>query len=435
MSASASNDTSNNSRRCALDLLAAVLRRRQSLDAAFATDPAVLGLPVRDRAFVRNLTATTIRRLGQIDDAIDRCLQTRLPKKADIARDILRLGACQLLFLNVADHAAVDTAVNLARDIDQGPYAKLINAILRRLGREGAGIVAGQDAARLNTPDWLWRAWSDAYGEPRCRAIAEAHMVPAALDISVKGDASVWIEPLQATRVGVGTLRRAAGGDVTQLPGFDDGAWWVQDAAARIVAGLLGDIAGETVIDLCAAPGGKTAHLAAAGASVIAVDRSAKRLQTVVANLRRLDLAAETIAADGETWKPVAPVDAVLLDAPCSATGTIRRHPDVAHLKSPEDVKNLSAVQGRLLAAAFDMLKPGGRLVYCTCSLQPEEGDAVIDAFVGSRDDVRLDPISADEIGGDGAMIDDRGRFRSLPCHLSEQGGIDGFFAARLRRS
>ncbi len=424
-----------NTRRCALNLLTAVLRRRQPLDVAFATDPAVLRLPVRDRAFIRNLTTTTIRRLGQIDNAIDRCLKTPLPKKADIARDILRLGACQLLFLNVADHAAVDTAVDTARDIGQGPYAKLINAILRRLGREGAVIVAGQDAARLNTPDWLWQAWSEAYGEPQCRAIAEAHMVPADLDISARGDPSVWIEPLQASLVGIGTLRRAAGGDVTQLPGFDDGAWWVQDAAARIVAGLLGDVAGETVIDLCAAPGGKTAYLAAAGASVIAVDRSAKRLETVVDNLRRLELSAETIAADGETWKPDAPVDAVLLDAPCSATGTIRRHPDVVHLKSPEDVKNLSALQGRLLAAAFEMLKPGGRLVYCTCSLQPEEGSLIVDAFVDARDDVRLDQISADEIGGDASMIDERGRFRSLPCHLSEHGGIDGFFAARLRRS
>ncbi len=426
---------SNDSRRCALDLLTAVLRRRQPLDAAFASDPAVSRLLVRDRAFVRNLTATTIRRLGQIDDAIDRCLQSPLPKKADAAHDIMRLGACQLLFLEVADHAAVDTAVDLARDTGQGPYAKLINAILRRLGREGAAIVAGQDAARLNTPDWLWRAWNEAYGEPQCRAIAAAHLTPAALDISVKGDASAWLEPLQATPVGVGTLRRAGGGDITQLPGFDAGAWWIQDAAARIVAGLLGEVGGERVVDLCAAPGGKTAYLAAAGALVIAVDRSAKRLETVVANLRRLDLAAETIAADGETWRPDAPVDAVLLDAPCSATGTIRRHPDIARLKTPEDVKSLSAVQGRLLAAAFEMLKPGGRLVYCTCSLQPEEGEAIVEAFLDARSEARLDQISADEIGGDGSMIDARGRFRSLPCHFPEHGGIDGFFAARLRRS
>ena len=421
----------NDSRRHAANLLSAVLRQQQPLDAAFANDPTIIRLPVRDRAFIRNLIATTIRRLGQIDGAIDRCLQSPLPKKANIARDILRLGACQLLFLNVADHAAVDTAVDLAHDIGQGHYAKLINAILRRLAREGAVIVAGQDAARLSTPDWLWQAWSDTYGDAQCRAIAEAHMVPAGLDFSVRGEPSLWLEPLQARLVGVGTLRRAGGGDVTQLPGFDDGAWWVQDAAARIVAGLLGKIAGETVIDLCAAPGGKTAYLAAAGASVIAVDRSAKRLETVVTNLRRLCLSAETVAADGETWKPQSPVDAVLLDAPCSATGTIRRHPDVAHLKSPDDVKNLSALQARLLAAAFEMLKPGGRLVYCTCSLQPEEGDAVVDEFLGSRGDVRLDQILANEIGGDACMIDTRGHFRSLPCHFSELGGIDGFFPVR----
>ena len=419
----------------ALDLLETVLGRKRPLDEALQDHAGFSTLAVRDRAFTRLLTATTLRRLGQIDALIAGALERPLPKKARGVRDILRLGLCQLLFLETPAHAAVATAVDLAQALGYGHLKGLVNAVLRRLVREGPALLQAQDAARLNTPDWLWKSWSAAYGEPVCRAIAEAHLTEAPLDITVKDDAQAWAEKLEAKVLPTRSLRRAPGGNVTALPGFAAGAWWVQDAAAALPAGFLGDVAGRRVIDLCAAPGGKTAQLAARGARVTAVDRSPKRLTRLRDNLDRLGLEAELVAADAVDWRPGEQADAVLLDAPCSATGTIRRHPDVARLKIPDDVATLSKAQHRLLASALEMVAPGGVVVYGACSLQSEEGPERIAHLIGSGAPATPVPIQPAEVGGLGELLTADGAFRSLPSQLANLGGIDGFYAVRLRRT
>ena len=417
-------------RAAAVEALGRVLRRRLTLDEALD----LTGLEERDRAFARLLVAGTLRRLGQIDDLLGQCLEHPLPAKAAIAGDILRIGAAQLLFLDTPAHAAVDTAVDMTRAAGLTAQVKLVNAVLRRLCREGRKMAEAQDAALLNTPAWLWQSWSEAYGEETCRAIVAAHLTEAPLDFSVKTDLAAWALVLEAEPLPTGSLRRAPGGLVTALPGFAEGAWWVQDAAAALPARLLGDVEGLTVVDLCAAPGGKTAQLAAAGAHVVALDRSAKRLEKLTANLARLSLTAETVVADAALWQPPEPLDAVLLDAPCSATGTLRRHPEAAWAKSAAEVAKLSAAQDRLLMAAVEMLKPGGKLVFCTCSLQPEEGEQRIEALLASGAPVRREAITAAEVGSLAELISPAGDLRCLPCHLGDSGGMDGFFAARLIR-
>ena len=419
-------------RSAALDLIGAVVRQRRTLEEALDGQRSIAGLAARDRAFARNLAATTLRRLGQIDALIDGCLERPLPAKAGGAHDLLRLGVCQLVFLETPPHAAVDTTVELAKRQSHGAYKKLINAVLRRLSRQGTALAKAQDAARLNTPDWLWDSWSAAYGPETCRTIAQAHLGEPALDLTVKEDSPTWAERLGGTVLPTGTVRLSGAGPVTALAGFAEGAWWVQDAAAALPAMLFGEVKGRRVIDLGAAPGGKTAQLAAAGARVIAVDRSAKRLERLKANLARLGLGAETLVADAEHWRPQAPADAVLLDAPCSATGTIRRHPDVVRLKAPEDVSRLAAAQGRLLAAAAEMVKPGGILVYSACSLERQEGPELIAALLHSGAPFARRPIRAREIGGLSEVLSGAGDLRSLPCHLAGAGGMDGFYAARL---
>jgi len=420
-------------RHLALDLLALVLERNRLLDDVLE-DKRLPALDERDRGFIRLLLATTLRRLGQIDDLIEDCLDKPLPGKALAATHALRLGVAQLLFLEVAPHAAISTSVDLIKGTALAGFAKLVNAVLRRLDRDGAAMVAAQDAALLNTPDWLWRSWCRAYGEEVSRAIALAHLTEAPVDITVATDPQGWAERLGATVLSTGSLRRPAGGAIAALPGFTEGGWWVQDAAAALPARLLGDVRGKRVADLCAAPGGKAMQLAVAGASVTAVDHSAKRLKRFTDNLKRLGLTAEVVEADAALWTPPQPFDAILLDAPCSATGTLRRHPDVARHKNPAEVMKLAGVQARLLDAAVAMLRPGGRLVYCVCSLEPEEGPEQIERLLSSGAPLRRIPIGSDEIGGLAEAITAAGDLRTLPCHLAELGGMDAFFAARLER-
>jgi len=416
----------------ALDLIAAVLRRKRPLDDAIEDNPAMHRLSGRDRAFARLLVATVLRRLGQIDALIAGCLNTPLAPRAAVVQDILRLGVAQLLFLRTPPHAAVATSVDLAHSRGLLSHKGLVNAVLRRLSVEGAERVALQDAPRLNTPDWLWRSWSRTYGEATARAIAGAHLKEAPLDLTLRENDAAWRDKLDGILLPTGTLRRAAGGSVTTLPGYAEGAWWVQDAAAALPARLFGDVAGRHVVDLCAAPGGKTAQLATKGAHVTAIDRSTRRLERLVANLERLGLPVEAVTADAATWRPPQPIDAVLLDAPCTTTGAIRRHPDVPHLKMPEDVVRLSAVQENLLHAAIEMLRPGGVLVYCTCSLEPQEGPERIAALLREGAPVARRPIDPAEIGGNPEWVTDEGDLRTLPCHLAEYDGVDGFFCARL---
>lgn len=419
-------------RNVALDLISAVLRRKRPLDDAIEDDPAMHQLPGRDRAFARLLVATVLRRLGQIDSLIADCLNMPLAPRAALVHDILRVGVAQLLFLRTPPHAAVATSVDIAQSRGFVSHKGLVNAVLRRLSVEGAARIDRQDAPRLNTPDWLWRSWSRAYGEATARAIATAHMKEAPLDLTLRDDVEAWRARLDGVLLPTGTLRRAAGGALATLPGYSEGAWWVQDAAAALPARLFGGLAGREVIDLCAAPGGKTAQLATAGARVTAVDRSTRRLDRLVANFERLDLSVEAVGADALTWRPTHPVEAVLLDAPCSTTGAIRRHPDVPHLKLPEDVVRLSVVQENLLRAAIDMLRPGGTLVYCTCSLEPEEGLERIEALLYGGAPVSRREIEPGEIGVEPEWITPSGDLRTLPCHFGQYDGIDGFFCARL---
>ncbi len=416
-----------------------VLTRRIAFDEALAGREQLDQLETRDRAFARLIAATVLRRLGQIDAVIAHCLDRPLPDKAARATDILRAGLAQLLFMDTPAHAAVDRTVAQFSGRALAPYRGLANAVMRRVSREGEKLIAAHDAARLNTPDWLWRSWCASHGEETSRRIAGSHLREPPLDITVREDLAGWAGRLDAEILPTGSLRRKSHGPVAALPGFDAGAWWVQDAAAALPAGLLLDgLASEPtacrIADLCAAPGGKTAQLAAAGARVFAIDRSPARLARLRGNLARLGLDAKTVEARAEDWRPEQPLDGVLLDAPCTATGTIRRHPDIPWLKSAGDVERLAGIQARLLAAAGDMIAPGGVLVYSVCSLQPEEGPEQIARFLADGAPFERVKVTAAGIGGLEECVTADGDLMTLPCHLSEKGGLDGFYAARLRR-
>ena len=428
-------------RRIAADILDGVLRRKLPLDdqlSGKAVHPGLATLPDRDRALMRRLVATVLRRLGTLRQVLGGFLEKGFPPEAPRSETILLIGAAQILWLDVPDHAAVDLSVRLAQaDHRAGRYAGLVNAVLRRVAQNRTAILA--KAASKDTPDWLLKRWSKTYGKDTARGIAEANGHEPALDLTVKGDAEHWAERLRGRVMPTGTVRTIAHGAISLLPGFTEGAWWVQDAAAALPARLLGDVNGLNVADLCAAPGGKTAQLAAAGANVTAVDRSGPRLMRLRENLLRLSLRAETVAADVLEWQPeanAAPFDAVLLDAPCSATGTIRRHPDVPWLKTEADLTALTSLQQRLLDRALELLKPGGEMVYCVCSLEPEEGADQIMALLTRNTGVARRPIAAEELAGHGEFISADGDLRTLPLHLPDPdphwGGLDGFFAARL---
>lgn len=425
-------------RQAALGLLEGVIVKKQTLDLLLETDAEFKALPQRDRAFCRMLVSTVLRRCGQIDDLIQKAEDRPMPKNFAL-QNILRLGVAQILFMNVPDHAAVDTSVQLAQLAQMDRQKGFVNALLRLIAREGRRWMEKQDEARLNAPDWLLRMWISDYGLGRAAQIARANLAEAPLDITVKHRAETnhWAALLQTQAIGPFSQRRAAGGPVTALPGFEDGAWWVQDAAAAIPARLFGDISGRHVIDFCAAPGGKTAQLLAMGASVTALDRSAQRLRVMDKNLERLGLKerVQMIAADAASWRPQAAPSYILLDAPCTATGTIRRHPDVMHLKSPRDLEQLVDVQARLLGNAFEILAPGGILIYCTCSLQKVEGEAQIQHLIATRRNAIKLPITPDEVKGLETIVTEDGDIRAFPFHYQDQGGLDGFFVSRLMKS
>ena len=430
------NNPPTNARAAAAHALGAILRRGRTLDRALAAEPGLDALLPRDAAFARLLLLTTLRRLGQIDAFLAGLMERPLPARRGAVQDVLRLGVSQLAFLETPAHAAVASTVALAQGPRLAPYRGLVNAVLRRASREH-GAIASLDAARLNTPDWLWQSWTQAYGGDRCRTIAEAHLKEPPLDLSPRIDGEergrARCDALGAERLPGGTLRLRNAGEVTRLAGYDAGAWWVQDAAAALPARLLGPVAGKRVLEIGAAPGGKTAQLAAAGARVTAVDRSAPRLARLRENLARLGLEAEIVEADALDWRPQAPADRVLLDVPCTATGTIRRHPDIPHGRKPADVTRLAESQGRLLACAAGMVAPGGLLVYASCSLQPEECERQVDAFIAASPEFARVPVLPDELAGLGEAVTPAGDLRTLPCHWAEVGGMDGFYAARLR--
>lgn len=428
-------------RQGAFDVLERVLGHNRTLDEAQEDVARVLEpLEARDRAFALLLARTVLRRMGQLDALIDRYLD-RDPggAKGRALRTLLRVGMAQLVFLGTPPHAAVDGCVRLAATRKLGAFKALVNAVLRRAASEAGAVAQDQDAARLNSPPWLWRRWEEAYGAPAARAIAENLLSEPPLDLTLKPglDTGEWAERLAAHPVGASTLRLTQAGDVRALPGYEEGAWWVQDLAAAMPVHLMGDVRGKRVLDMCAAPGGKTAWLAASGGIVTAMDRSAARLRRLSENLDRLGLNAEIIAADATEWAPAdaARFDAILIDAPCSGTGTIRRHPDLGRLKGAEDVARLSVLQDRLIDAGLALLAPGGRLVFATCSLQPEEGEERITALLSRRDDVRIvaPPKTLPEVFREGVSAE--GWVRLMPHYLAERGGMDGFFAAALERT
>lgn len=426
-------NTGPDARLAALSLLSGVLRQDRAIDDAF--DGAAAGLEPRDRAFARLLVATTLRRLGQIDAALAGFLE-RIPPPS--IQDVLRLSAAQILFVGTPIHAAVATGVDLAKRGTHMKFAGLVNAVLRRLTERGAELIAAQDAAKLNTPPWLWERWLGAYGAERARALAEAHLIEAPVDLSLKDRASadIWASQLSAQVLPTGSLRLGDHGRIDQLPGFAEGAWWVQDAAAalpvRALLAALGDPIGKSVIDLCAAPGGKTLQLVAAGCDVTALDTSAKRLAFVDENLKRMCLAANVIKADALDWRPTKLADAVLLDAPCSSTGTIRRHPDLPHLKNAVDIPRLAQRQRELIKAATAMLKPGGLLVYSVCSLEQDEGEGAVTAALMADLSLRRERISkSSELL---SFLTPAGDLRSMPSQWADRGGLDGFYAAVLRK-
>lgn len=406
-------------RSAAFDLLTATLDRHRPLEEALE---ALSGLEARDRAAGHRLAACVLRRMGSLDAVLEPLLKKQPP--VPVAH-VLRIGAAGLLLLETPAHAAVGTAVELARARGMAPFAGLVNAVLRRVAEAGPAALEGLDGPRLDTPSWLWASWGS-----QARAIALAHLVEAPLDLSLHPGVA---PPEGSELLPTGGVRLPFGTRVTELEGFERGDFWVQDAAASLPARLLDAQPNEHVADLCAAPGGKTAQLAATGAQVIAIEQHSARLARLRENLARLHLNVTTVQADAGAWSPPALVDAVLLDAPCSATGTIRRHPDVAHLKRPRDIQALVVQQDRLLEAASRMLRPGGRLIYAVCSLQSEEGPARVEAAI-RRLNLRAAPFTASELACLPEALTAQGYVRTTPVLWPGRGGMDGFFIARMIR-
>lgn len=420
-------------------LLTAVLSEGHSFDGAVAKEFQTSALEPRDRGLARLIAATVLRRLGELEAVLNSYLDKPLPKQKGALWPILLSGAAQLLFLATPPHAAVGLAVEQAqRDRHAARYDKLVNALLRRTAREGSAALQALDAVAIDIPPWLMQGWIAAYGAEEARRIGAASLNEAPLDISIKQPSEAWAQRLGGALLPTGTVRLAAGGRIEDLPGYADGTWWVQDAAAALPARLFGPLAGKSAVDLCAAPGGKTAQLAAGGADVTSVDVSGARLKRVAANLERLKLKAELVEADAAVWTPGRTFDAVLLDAPCTATGTIRRHPDILRLKRPEDVAALAEIQNRLLDRAAGLVAPGGTLVYCTCSLEPEEGVEQVERFLARTSGFAREPVRAGKGGIAAEWLTAGGDLRTLPYHLPgerpELSGMDGFYAARLVR-
>ena len=417
------------SRSAALGLVQAAMARRGGLDEAMNL-PAFRRLTPQERGFARALSMVVLRNLGRIDRALEQRLRKPPPEPV---RDLLRLGLAQMLALDVPDFAAVATTVKLAeRDNDTRPFKGLINAVLRGLIRDPPP----EAPPEVNAPDWLWRRWVAAYGETAAAGIGRAMTREPPTDLTLRDptQAEALAPELEAEVVAPGTLRTRRRGDIAEWPGFGAGGWWVQDAAAAMPARLLAVVAGETAADLCAAPGGKTMQLAAAAAEVTAVDRTGPRLKRVTENLERTGLKAEIVTADAEAWDDPRQFDAVLLDAPCSATGTFRRNPEVLWATRPADIAKLADVQHRLLDAAAARVKPGGRLVYCVCSLEREEGETQILAFLRRHPEFATAKALPGEAGAPEAAITPEGWLRILPGQWEDKGGLDGFFAARLVR-
>ncbi len=430
-------------RKLAATILGAILDDRKSLDVLIDPSHGIRSyntLATNDRALVRAIVMLCLRRKGQIDASLARVLDRRTPKRATHLTHTLSVAAAQILFLDVPDSAAVNLAVtSIARDKRTKRFGSLANAVLRRLSREKDAILAAQDAARLAMPAWFFKRTRKSYGKDRALAISAMLLEEPALDISVKTDPEKWARELSGIVLPGGSVRFKPKGPITALAGFDSGEWWVQDAAAALPARLLGDIAGKRVADLCAAPGGKTAQLINQGAKVTALEIAPRRMKRLEENLARLGMNANCIAADIMTWQAEQPFDAVLLDAPCSSTGTIRRHPDVMWSKTAGDISALAELQFTMWQRAIDFVKPGGTVLFSNCSLDRAEGEDLYAKIIAARDDVAPQPFAPEELPGLEEAITGQGTLRTLPHYLANDdaqlAGLDGFFAARLRRN
>ncbi|MCA0400805.1 MAG: methyltransferase domain-containing protein [Proteobacteria bacterium] len=420
-------------RRVAAEAMRRAMREQRQLDEALGLAGADQ-LPIADRALARAIATVTFRRLGTIRAAIAaRLTGERLPE-AGILEAALATGVAQILFMEAADHAAVDLAVEIAKaDRLALHYAPLANALLRRIAAEKAEILAGAEDPRIDTPGWLYERWAGFYGEDAARAIAARHRMPVSVDLTATGDPRALAEATGGALLPTGSVRLPPDRAIDSLPGYAEGAFFVQDAASALPARLIKVRPGMRVLDLCAAPGGKAAQLALAGARLTAVERSAARAERMRENFARLRIDAEIVIADASTYE-AEPFDAVLLDAPCSATGTIRRHPELAWTKKLEDILSLARQQDKILAQAAKLVRVGGTLVYSTCSLEREEGETRIANFLKSQDNYAISPVTPEIIGVEDAAITKEGYLRVLPSHFDAFGGADGFFAARLHR-
>lgn len=398
------------------------------LDAAQST-----GSPA-ERAEARSLADLVLRRLGQIDTLIQEFV-TRKPKGRGL--QILRLMTAELVFHGTPAHAAVDNGVRLARSAKAtAGLAGLVNAVGRRLSEQGADLAAGQDAERLCMPKWLAKRLGADWGLAAARAIASAHLKSPPHDLTprVQADAHLMAKELGAELLPTGSLRLDGRPQISALPGYSHGAWWVQDAAAALPVRLLGEVNDARVLDLCAAPGGKTLQLSTAGARVLAVDLSEARADRLAENLERTGLDAGIDIADVLEWEPPETPDVIVLDAPCSATGTIRRHPDLVHRTDGRGIADLIDLQSRMLDRAFAWLEPGGRMIFCTCSLLKAEGEDQLEAFLSRTASAEVMAANPVALGTPPGWITDRGALRTRPDFWPETGGLDGFFAVCLRK-
>lgn len=430
-------------RKVAAKLLSAIVDAKTPLDGLTDSEhghPQYRALELRDRALVRAILLAALRHRVTIGRMIGARLEWPLPPNATALSHVLHVAAAQVLFLDVPDSAAVDLAVSHAKgDPRTARFSGLVNGVLRSLARSKTDELPRVLADTADAPDWYLHRLTAAYGEAKAKAILAIQREEPPVDFTVKQNPQFWAEQLGGIVLPMGTVRlRKLDAPVGELPGYGEGAWWVQDAAASLPARLLGDVRGLRVADLCAAPGGKTAQLALAGAAVTAVDLSASRLKRLETNLNRLGLKAEVVTADVLNYAPEQPFDAVLLDAPCSSTGTVRRHPDVPWTKSAEDVEKLASLQRRLLERAVGLVGPGGRIVFSNCSLDPIEGEELYSGFIATHPEIEPDPIAPGEIAGADDFITFQGTLRTTPADLDlgETGlsGLDGFFAARMRR-
>jgi len=430
-----------NARLAAAKIIRDIILNGMTLDKKFPRerDASELSLiDCRDHALVLSIVTTTFRRFGTINEAIVSFLKKGIPPRAADVKWILVVAAAQVLFLEIPDHAAVDLAVKAVKlEPKYAFFAPVVNAVLRNLIRQKADIISKSNALEIDTPAWLAQRWKNTYGDAAAKQIALSNREEPTLDLTVKNDAATWAKTLDAKLLATGSLRLETHRSIQALEGYEEGEWWIQDAAAAIPAKLIGAKPGMRVADLCAAPGGKAAQLAMFGADVTAVDRSAERLKVLASNFKRLRLQAEIIVGDA-TKLSLPPFDAILVDAPCSATGTIRRHPDIAWTKKPQDIGALTQIQKQILENAGEMLNPGGTLIYCTCSIEPEEGEEQIEEFLLRRPEFIRFPIKPEEIGGLTEILNSNGEIRSLPFHLKgespRQSGLDGFFIGRLSR-